>query len=229
MAGDELHTLHDLRHRHVFRRVTGYLGVGWGGRDDDLRVGRDQVGGYHVEGEFVLPRVARAVALQPQHPARALGRQRARRVDRLDLRVRQPEYLVEPGDLPVDVQVVPACHDRDGGAGPVDPLAPQGADVVAEDVRRARVVPRELGVVLLHLRQDRGEHLDLVLLRWQATGGGWRRGRRGARAGKGGAGDAGPQRVPAAGTRGTGRARLGRGQQERRHQRGGRHRNGSPQ
>src|SRR6185437_14131185 len=149
VAGDELHALHDLRHGHVFLRATGYLGVGRGGRDDDLRVGRDQVGRYHVQVQFALPRVARPVTLQLDHARRALGRQRARRVDRLDLRVRQPEYLVEHGDLPVDVQEVPALHDRDGGTGAVDALAPQCADVVVEDVFRAGVDLGELRVVLL--------------------------------------------------------------------------------
>src|SRR6185437_8041109 len=113
-------------------------------------------------------------------------------------------------DLPVDVQEVPAFHDLDGGTGAVDALAPQCADVVVEDVFRAGVDLGELRVVLLHLRQDRLEHLDLVLLRRQPAGGGPRRGVSRARAGDGVAGDTGPQRVPAPRPGRPGRARLRR-------------------
>src|ERR1022692_5250940 len=102
-----------------------------------LAYGADQVRGDHVEGQLAFPRGAGTVAAQLDHARRALRRQLARRVDRRDLGVRQPEDLVEAGHQLGDPGEVPALDHSDRGPGPVDPASPQVADAVIEDAGRS--------------------------------------------------------------------------------------------
>jgi hypothetical protein len=92
-----------------------------------------------------------------------------RGIDGLDVRIRQSVFLVEPLDDIVDLRVVPAFDQRDGRSRSVDPLLPQLADVVVDDVLRSRAKFGELCVAPGHVVQDGGECPDVILvgLRWR--------------------------------------------------------------
>src|SRR5438105_5800447 len=87
-----------------------------------------------------------------------------------------------------DAGVVPALDHGHGGAGAVDALEPQVADVVVEDVLRARGEVRERLVVVLHVLQRGREDLDVI----RVDGYGWR-GRRWRRGLRGSGEDTGQQ------------------------------------